>query len=184
MYLVQTLAPTSEPISLEEAKDFLRILENDDDTTITSMIKSSRGYAENYTNRQFEIATYELYTDTFCQDMKLPKNPIKTLTSVEYMDENGDYQILPSSDYYLYGEDDIYKVHFDNTVSHKTRKNAIKFTFDSGYDVVPEGIKAYIQILISTLYENRELYVVGVPVDKLANPMAIKMLDMYRVQSI
>lgn len=184
MYLVQTVAPIQEPISLEDAKVFLRILDNLDDTTIASMIKSSREYAENYTNRQFETATYELFTDRFTQDLKLPKNPIKTLTSVEYMDENGDYQVLDSSYYYLYGEDDIFKVHFDNTVSHKNHKNAIKFTFDSGYDVVPESITAYMKVLISTLYENRELYIVGVPVDKLANPMAVKLLDMYRVQPV
>ena len=184
MQLVQTVPPTSEPITLDEAKTFLRILEDDDNATITSMIKSAREYAENYTNRQFEIATYELLAERFVQDIKLPKNPIKTLTSIEYMDENGDYQVLDSSFYYLYGEDDIFKFHFDETISHKTHKQAIKYTFVSGYDVVPESIIAYMNILISTLYENRELYIIGVSVDKLANPMALKLLDMYRVQPI
>lgn len=184
MYLVQTVVPTAEPLSLEDAKNFMRILEDDSDSDIISMIKSAREYAENYTNRQFKVATYELFTDCITQDLRLPKNPIKTLSSVEYMDDSGDYQVLDSSKYYLYGEDDIYKIHFEETITHKAHKNAIKITFDSGYDVVPEGIISYLKILVSTLYENRELYLIGVSVDKLANPMALKMLDMYRVQPI
>ena len=182
MYLVQTVSPTNEPLSLVNAKAFMRIIESDDDVTITSMIKSSREYAENYTNRQFEVATYELFTNGFIQDMEMPKNPIKTLAKIEYMDENGTYQILDSSFYYLYGENDIFKIHFEQTISHKVHKNAIKFTFDSGYATVPEGIIAYLMVLVSTLYENRELYIVGVSIDKIANPMIHKMLDMYRVQ--
>lgn len=184
MYLVQKVAPTQTPVSLEEAKDFMRILESDDDATIEAMIKSATSYAENFTNRQFELATYELFAETFSQDLQLPKNPIKTLEKIEYMDEGGNYQILDSSNYYLYGEYDVFKVHFDTTASHKKHKQAIKYTFTSGYDNVPDGIKSYILVLVSTLYENRELYVVGVSVDKLANPMAMKMLEMYRVQPI
>jgi len=183
MQLVQTVAPVNEPISLEEAKTFLRILENDDDSTVTSMIKSAREYAENYTNRQFEIATYELCTENFIQDMKMPKNPIKTLTSVEYMDENGVYQELDTDFYYLYGENDIFKVHFDQIVSHKTHKNAIKFTFDSGYETVPESIIAYMNLTISTLYEERKL-LTDFKKNEEAYKLFIKLLDMYRVQSI
>ena len=183
MYLVQTVAPANEPLSLEDAKSFMRILESDDDTTIEAMIKSAREYAENYTNRQFEVATYELFTDKFVQDLKLPKNPIKDLTKIEYMDENGDYQILDSSYYYLYGENDIFKVHFDTTVAHKTHKNAIKFTFDSGYDVVPESIVSYIRLDVSTLNEERVL-LTDFKKNKEVYEMFIKMLDMYRVQPI
>lgn len=184
MYLVQTVAPIQEPVSLEEAKDFMRILENDDDASILSMIKSATSYAENFTNRQFEQATYELFAEHWTQDICLPKNPIKTLDKIEYMDNNGVYQILDSANYYLYGEYDIFKVHFDKTESHKCHKNAIKYTFVSGYDAVPEEIKSFILVLVSTLYENRELYVIGASIETEANPIAMRMLKMYRVQPI
>lgn len=184
MYLVQTVAPTQEPISLQEAKDFMRILESDDDATIEAMIKSATSYAENFTNRQFETATFELFAENFTQDIQLPKNPIKDLVSIEYMDQDGVYQVLDSANYYLYGEYDIFKVHFVKTVSHKTHKNAIKYNFISGYDNVPEGIKSFILVMVSTLYENRELYVIGASIETEANPIAMRMLKMYRVQTI
>ena len=52
MNLVQKVAPLSEPLSLEDAKTFMHILENDEDTLIESFISGAREYAENYTNRQ------------------------------------------------------------------------------------------------------------------------------------
>lgn len=184
MYLVQTVPPANQPISLQEAKDFMRILESDDDATIEAMIKSATSYAENFTNRQFETATFELFAEHWTQDITLPKNPIKDLQKIEYMDNNGVYQILDSANYYLYGEYDIFKVHFDKTESHKCHKNAIKYTFESGYDNVPEEIKSFILVMVSTLYENRELYVIGASIETEANPIAMRMLKMYRVQTI
>ena len=93
MNYTQIVAPTSEPLTLEDAKTFMRILEDDDDALITSMIVGAREFAENYTNRQFVEATYELITNRFILDMKLRHNPIKSISKIEYMDENGDYQI-------------------------------------------------------------------------------------------
>jgi uncharacterized phiE125 gp8 family phage protein len=184
MYLVQTVAPINEPVSLDEAKKFMRILENDDDTLIESMIIGAREYAENYTNRQLMTATYELYLSDFIQDFKMPKNPIQSITSIEYMDEDGNYQVLDSSLYYLYGDNDISKIHFEDFEDHKEHKKAIKITFVAGYTTVPSSIIAYIKVLVSTMYENREQYIIGVSAETNANPMINKLLDMYRVQPI
>lgn len=185
MYLVQTVAPISEPITLEEAKDFMRILEADDDALITAMIESAREFAENYTNRQIISATYELYTEWYTQDMVMPKNPIQSITSIEYMDEAGTYQTLDPTLYYLYGENDLYKIHFEEDLpEYKEHKKAIKITFVAGYTTVPSAFASYMKVFVSNLYENREFYVIGTRVDKMANPLVVKMLDMYRVQPL
>jgi len=185
MYIVQTVPPANEPISLADAKTFMRMLGIDeDDTLIESMIAASREYAENYTNRQFESATFELYLSCFEQDLKLPKNPIKTISKIEYMDEDGNYQILADTNYYLYGENDIFKVHFEDTESHKEHKNAIKITFASGYTTVPTSIISWMKIKVSTLYEHREQFVVGVPINEFSDNLVNKMLDFYKIRSI
>jgi len=184
MNLVQTVAPDSEPLSLEDAKTFMHILEDDEDTLIESMIASAREYAENYTNRQFEIATWELITDCLYSGLTIPKSTVTEISSIEYLDEDGVYQTLSTDDYYLYFEYGAAKIYIESTPSYKSDKRAIKITFKAGYENVPSSIVSYIKILVSTLYENRELYVLGVSVDKLANPMALKMLDMYKVKTI
>jgi len=184
MNYTQTVAPTAEPLLLADAKTFMRILETDDDALITSMIVAAREFAENYTNRQFKQATFELITNRFIDGMKLRKNPIQSISSIQYMDENGTYQTLSTENYYLYFDNGIGHLHFEDLPSIKDDKRAVKITFVSGYATVPSSIVSYLKVLVSTLYENREQYIVGVNVDTLANPMINKMLDMYRIQPL
>ena len=192
MYLVQKVAPINDLLSLDEAKSFMRILDNDSDSDIQAIIKSCIEYVENYTNRQFITATYELYTETFIKNMRLPKNPIQSITSIEYLDEDGVYQTLSTDYYYIYGENGVSKIYFQDTLpTHKEHKNAIRITFIAGYGddstSVPESIKSCVKVLVSTLYENREHYVVGftsVSIETEANPIIDKMLCMYKVREV
>jgi len=100
MQLIQTVPPVQEPVSLDEAKAFLRIIDNDDDTLIGSIITSVAEHTQKSINRQLEVATYELYADDFVS--KLPNSPIKEIVSIEYMDANGTYVTLDPTSYYLY----------------------------------------------------------------------------------
>lgn len=184
MNIVQTVAPTQEPITLDEAKLFMHILEDDENTLIETMIAAAREYAENYTNRQLELATFELTTDCFIQDFTLPKTPVQSITKIEYMDTDGNYQILDSADYYLYYENEIAKIYFESIPSYKMHKQALKITFTAGYTTTPKSIKTYMKMLVSTMYENREAYVIGARVETKANPMLDKMLDFFRVRPI
>ena len=184
MNLVQIVAPTNEPLRLEDAKTFLHILESDEDTIISSMIVSAREFAENYTNRQFEIATFELITDCLYSGLIIPKSPVTEISKIEYMDIDGVYQILSTDDYYSYVEFGAAKIEFNTIPSYKDDKRAVKITFIAGYETVPSSIVSYLKVLVSTMYENREEYIVGVNVETLANPAIHRMLDMYKVQSI
>ena len=184
MNLVQTVAPTSEPLSLADAKTFMHILEVDEDTLITSMIVSAREYAESYTNRQFEIATWELITDRMYSGLTIDKSTVTEISSIEYMDSDGVYQTLSTDDYYLYFEHGAAKLHFESIPSYKSDKRAIKITFKAGYTTVPSSIVSYLKVLVSTIYENREQYIVGVSIETMANPAIHKMLNMYKVQTI
>jgi len=184
MNLVQTIAPDNEPLSLDDAKTFMHILEDDEDELITSMTVGAREYAENYTNRQFEIATYELITDRLFQGLTIPKSPVTEIVSVEYMDSDGVYQTLSTDDYYSYVDYGATKLEFSSFPSYKDDKRAIKITFKAGYTTVPSSIVSYLKVLVSTMYENREQYVLGVSIETMANPAIHKMLDMYKVQSV
>lgn len=184
MNLVQKVAPLSEPLSLEDAKTFMHILENDEDALIESFISGAREYAENYTNRQLMTATFELRNDVIYDGFKLPKNPIQSITKIEYMDLNGDYQIMSTDDYYLEPDNEIGYIWVNKIPIYKQHKRAFKITFVSGYDIIPHEIIAYIRMAVSTMYENRENYVIGVSVDKNANPLLDKMLNMFRIQPI
>jgi len=184
MNLVQTVAPAAEPLLLADAKTFMHILENDEDALITSMIVSAREYAENYTNRQFEIATWELITEDIYCGLTIPKSTVTEIVKIEYMDSDEAYQELSTDDYYLYFEYGAAKLEFSSIPSYKDDKRAIKITFKAGYTSVPSSIVSYLKTLVSTMYENRELYILGISIETYANPMIHKMLDMYKVKTI
>lgn len=186
MYTVQTVAPVEKIITLEQAKSFAIVDIGDDDLLIEAMITTASDYVENYCNRQFLNATFELYNDCFIQDMVIPKGKIDSIVSVEYMDENEVYQTLDTEDYYLFGDCDRFRLHLNTIPTIARNKNAIKITFIAGYGGavdVPEAIKSYVKIKVKDLYEYRDNIE---DFNKFVMPKSHidKILDMYRIQTI
>jgi len=181
MQVIQTVAPTQEPITLDEAKKFLRITHANEDNLISSLISTTRELAESYLNRQLEIATFELYTSSLNTDFRLPKNPIKEIISVEYLDDSNIYQVFNSDNYYLYEDSGIGYIHFEELPSYTDNKKAIKITFRSGYDEVPDSIKQWMKVKISSYYENRESIVVGASVSDIGKDLIDGLLNQYRI---
>lgn len=69
MWSLQLLtAPTIEPISLDEAKQFARVDTTADDSLITGLIASARMSLEQMSSRQFCTASYKLTLDSFRQN--------------------------------------------------------------------------------------------------------------------
>jgi len=57
--------PAAEPVVLADMKSFLRVLIDDDDDLITSMIVAARMYCEAYTDLQFITSTWKQTFDIF-----------------------------------------------------------------------------------------------------------------------
>jgi len=182
MRLVQTVAPLQEPISLAEAKGFLQVLDNDSDTLISSLIVAVREHVENVTNRQLESATFELYAEDFIS--KLPKNPITSISKIEYLDENGVYLELDNTSYYLYENNGIGYINYSVIPTLQDHKESLKVTFTSGYTTVPEAIKAYMKVKISTLFENREQFVIGASISSFGGEFIENLLSPYKIRNV
>ena len=180
MQLIQTVAPTQEPITIDEAKAFMRILDNEDDLLIGTLISAVREHVENVTNRQLEMATFELYASDFVE--KLPKNPISSISKIEYMDENGSY--IELGNYYLYEHNGAGCISYGTIPTLQDHKKAVKITFVSGYESVPEAIKSYMKVKIATLYENREEFVIGASIAEFGNKFVENLLSSYKVRSL
>jgi hypothetical protein len=76
--IVQT-DPTSEPVTLAQAKNFLRVTVGDDDALISVLIMAARESCENFCSRSFAIKGYlqtldsfPYYTDTVMSQMAYP----------------------------------------------------------------------------------------------------------------
>ena len=65
MALVEVTPPAVEPLTLQEAKDHLRVDHTDDDSLIDPMIKTARMYAEGKTRRALITQTWDWLLDSF-----------------------------------------------------------------------------------------------------------------------
>jgi len=94
MRLKLITAPDIEPVTLDEAKNHLKIDSSEDNSLISALIVTARQLAEKETNRAFITQTWEMYLDEVGNEIEIPKPPlqsivsIKTISTVEsYVDE-------------------------------------------------------------------------------------------------
>lgn len=183
MGLALYTAPVIEPVTLNEAKAHLRVDHNNEDALVTSLIKAAREYAEMFTNRALISQVWEMTLDYFpaCNVIELPKPPLQSVSSITYVDTNGDTQTWNSSNYQsdnttVFGRiTPAYGVEWPSTQSVV---NAVTIRFLAGYgdDVteVPQSIRQGILMVISDLYDGRQSSVLGVSVSPA--PMTAKLL--------
>lgn len=170
MSLSLVTAPTTEPLTLAEAKAHLRVLFPDDDDYITTLITAARSMAENVCSRSFITTAWRLTLDTFpCDDtIIVPQPPLQSVTSITYYDSENNSQTLAASAYNV----DIYRepgriVRSFGSYWPATypRPNAVTVLFSAGYGAaasnVPTPIIQAIKIMVSQWYENREPVVTG-----------------------
>lgn len=163
MALKLITAPVTEPVSLAEAKLHLRVDVDDDDALITSLIQAAREQAEHETGRALITQTWEAVYDEFpCDELFLGMPQVQSVSSVTYIDAEGDEQTLSSSAYSLDNETDkafilpAIDTEWPDTLD---TTNAVRVQFVCGYGSagdVPAGIKTWMLMQIGALYCNRE----------------------------
>lgn len=84
-----SVAPAVEPIILEQAKQQCRVDTNDDDALLTRLIKAARAHAEEYCNACWAEQTIVAECDSFADFVRLSEGPLKTVTSIAYVDPDG-----------------------------------------------------------------------------------------------
>src|SRR5262245_6008049 len=93
--LLEVLAPTEEPLTLQEVKSWVRQDLTDDDALLTALIRRARARAERETGRCLVTRTLALGLDAFpCGVIHLPAPPLLDVTEVQYRDSAGLLQIL------------------------------------------------------------------------------------------
>jgi uncharacterized phiE125 gp8 family phage protein len=157
--------PASEPLTLTEAKEHLRIETTAEDTFITGLIQAAREWCEEYQNRAYITQTWDLSLDKFPGSLfRLPKPPLQSIASFKYYDKGGTEHVFDAADY----EVDISS--FMGRISLAYGKswpsvtlrpmNGVVIQFVAGYGAagsdVPERIRIAIKQLLGHLYENRE----------------------------
>jgi uncharacterized phiE125 gp8 family phage protein len=85
------IAPAIEPLSLEEAKAFLRVETGDDDALIAALIAAARLHVESQTNLALITQSWRLVFDCWPRHGRIAvrPGPLKTVNAARVFDLNG-----------------------------------------------------------------------------------------------
>jgi uncharacterized phiE125 gp8 family phage protein len=175
-----TIAPASgaEPLLLADAKLHLREDGTDQDALIGSLITAAREAVEGATGRRLMPATVVEQFDAFPwrwpamrrsdrHQLRLGVVPVRSVTSVAYVDADGATQTLDPANYRadLTGEpariEPAYGLPWPVA---RCVVNAVTVTYAAGYAdaaSVPVALKQAMLLLVGHWYANREAAVVG-----------------------
>lgn len=151
--LEQITPPAEEPITLAEAKLYLRVDGSMEDTLIGNMITVARMAAEAYLARSLVTQIWKLgYDDYLLSHTRLLMSPVQSITSVTLVARDDTTTTVDNSTFYLNARKDT--LIFDaSPFAHR-----VEVVYVAGYgnaSAVPEAIKQGMYLHIAALYANR-----------------------------
>jgi uncharacterized phiE125 gp8 family phage protein len=95
--------PTDEPVTLSEAKLQCKVEEDftADDSYINSLIQAARSEIERKTNFALLTQTWKMFLQSWpgVDFIELPKPPLQSVTSIKYLDYDGNEQTFDAANY-------------------------------------------------------------------------------------
>lgn len=163
MALKVVTPPAVEPVTLQEAKDHLRVDTANEDALISQTIVAARKWCEAYSGLAFVTTVFDYYGDRLPALFELPRAPLQSVESIKHLDADGVLQTVSSS---VYRVDAIsaparialgYGQYWPDT---QAVVNSVVVRFTAGYGDaaadVPENLRQAILIMTAELYEQRQ----------------------------
>ena len=135
--------PTTEPVTLQEVKDQLRIVHDEEDDLITAYIVAARRYIENVlTYRTFIEKELHLSIDEFPSrklptEINLPYPPAQEVMSISYKDKDGEETTISDDKYIVDTDSEPARIVPASGESWPTEElyplGAVKIRYKAGY---------------------------------------------------
>ncbi len=164
---VTTAAPAAEPITVDQAKEFVSIDagEAEFDTLLTSFIAAARGYLQSVTGTRLVEQTVELQADSWSDLAHLPIGPVTDIVSIKYDDFDGVEQTIADTVYELAGAGLERGIRLRVGQTWPTDKRgvsgAIRVSLTVGYDTLPPELETALLVMVSDQFAFRESGVIG-----------------------
>lgn len=177
--------PAVEPVTLAEAKLHLRVDGSDEDALIARLISAAREQAEQELDRAVAPQTLQLLLDAFpAGAIRLPRGPVTSVTSVQYVDDAGVLQTIAGANYAL---DDaqidawLLPAYGFDWPATRDEANAVRVTYVAGWSSCPAAVQQWILLAVGTMFASREA-----DSDRPALPQDFsrRLLDRYRVHPL
>ena len=153
--LVRVSAPASEPVTLSEAKLYLRIDTADEDSLLNNLIAAARMAAEDHLRKSLITQQWKLAFDDYApENSALPRGPVQSVVSVKSIDRAGVETAIDSAAYTLNAAKNA--VVFDGVVTGARVEIVYVAGYGNAAGDVPMAIRQGLLAHIATLYDGRE----------------------------
>jgi len=157
--------PALEPVTLADARHFLRIDHDDDDDVIAALIAAARVHVEAKTRRALITQTWRLTRDVWPAAGLLPilPVPLREVAAIGVYRDDGMLQMLDVDRFHIDAGAAPAILAFDRSaLPHPGRPSGgIEIDVEAGYgdepDAVPAPLRQAIRLLVAHWYENRRL---------------------------
>lgn len=154
------------PVSLSDAKKWLRLLEDDEseNALVLGLLSAVTDYIETFLNKSVSLTVFVLELTEFT-DVVFQKYPFHSIVKIEYLNTAGVTTVLSPENYevsLLSCEDAILefltKPETYSRADGSKKANTVSIRFRCGYEeqACPASIKIAIRLLVCKWYDNRE----------------------------
>ncbi len=165
MTITTLTPPASEPVSLAEAKLFLRVDHDDEDELITMLITAAREAVEAAIGRALITRrvreSLDIWVREAAQGAVLGLGPVTNVIAVRLIADNGSQSVLEEDCYRLEGHRDRPRLVFAAGVPATLRQiGGIEIEYDCGYANAAENLPVALRLaslqIVASLYELRQ----------------------------
>lgn len=158
--------PAEEPVSLVEAKAFLKVDDTAEDALITTLIGAARLHIEGVTGRALLAQSWRVVLDAWPESrvVKLPVSPFIAVTEINAVDEAGALHAIPLAQFL--GEPD--RLLLPRSVAGMPllrERQGIEIDYVAGFGTepgdVPADIRQALLVLVGYWFEHRDAVIVA-----------------------
>ncbi|WP_332693620.1 head-tail connector protein [Devosia sp.] len=158
--------PAEEPVSLAEAKGFLKVDDTAEDGLITTLIGAARLHVEGVTGRALLVQSWRVVLDCWPESrmVRLPVTPFMAVTEINAYDNAGAAHEVPLAQFM--SEPD--RLLLPATVAGMPvlrERQGIEIDYVAGFGTEPEDVPADIRqallLLVGYWYEHRDAVIVA-----------------------
>lgn len=166
---VVVIDPPEPLVSLEDAKDHLRVTVNDEDNLITGYIAAASAWIDGpagWLGRSIGEQTLEFRGHVFAALDRLPYGPVIAVTEVRYVNPQGVDQVLPDSVYQIVGRGLVLR-HGASWPPMRGDAEGVRVIYQAGEAEVPAQVRQAVLLLVGQWFRNRMAVNVGNIVNEL-----------------
>lgn len=159
MVITLVTGPDALPVTMVDAKENLKVSDNNQDQSILRLMRSATDNIELATGQRLITQTWDYYRDCLEEIMRIPYPPLQSVSYVKYIDSNGAWQTL-STDLYTV---DTY--HFPGRIFRtynavwptvQNTPNCVQIRFVAGYGSAQKVPARFVDMILLDMKRNFE----------------------------